>query len=378
MPRQVRRRGAALAPAGDNRILRDYTTPGHPVAYSAPGAVAKHYGITTKKAKEILEKIDGYTLHREYKKPKVYNPYYVHKRREQIQGDLIDVSKIARQNGGTKFLLLLIDIFTKKMWVYPLLNKSARVVKDALTRWLDSLRTLPKKLVTDNGTEFTNRNVQQLLTDRGVVWEAARGMMKACVAERANKTLQILIYKHLSENETLKYSNVLQDLVKTYNRRPHRTLEGMTPLTADRVANENEVQGIHHARYAKVAEKRKNKLPFKVGDTVRVKTQAKSKITSSSRAYAEQFHGEYYRITRINRTLPIALYHLSSLDTGEHIVGGFYANELQRQRLDSYKIERVLGERVRNGERELRVKWKYFGNRWNEWIKADNIRRVYT
>ena len=358
------------------RILRAYNKPGHPVAFSAPATVADHFKVPLKFAKETLEHDDGYNLHREYKQPRVYNPYYTHSRREQVQADLIDVGKIANNNDGCKFLLVLIDIFTKKCWVYPLQNKSANEMLTAMRDWLGRLRQPPKKLVTDRGLEFTNRRLQNLLREHGVEWFAANGTMKAAIAERVNKTLQVMIYKYLTAKETTRYIDKLPSIVASYNKRPHRTLQGLSPKLADLPRNEGLVQSIHHLRYEKLARHRKDNLPFKVGDIVRVKTEAK-KISSSNRAYAEQFHGEYFSIVRINRTLPIAMYYLRSLDTGELIEGGFYANELQRQRGDVYKIEKVLRRRTRGGVREVRVKWKYFGDRWNEWIPEADIVQVF-
>lgn len=356
-------------------VSRAFTTPGHPIAFSSPGRVATHFGISRKKAREILEQIEGYTLHREYKQPKQYNPFYVHGRRKQVQADLIDVSRISGTNDGVTFLLVLIDIFTKRIWVYPLRQKRALVVKNVMAGWLNSLDVTPEKLMTDRGTEFVNAPVRQLLASHNVEWQPANGTLKACIAERVNKTLQILMYKYLSENETTRYIDVLPALVETYNKRGHRTLEGISPEEADLPENEARIQAIFHARYELIGRGRKPPK-FKVGALVRIKTLAK-KITSSSRAYAEQFKGEYFSIVRINRTLPIPLYYLRSVDTGELIEGGFYANELQRIRGDVYKIERVLRRRVRNGVREIYVKWRYFGDRWNEWIPADNVVRVF-
>jgi hypothetical protein len=358
------------------RVIDAYVTPGHPTAFSTPQRVSKHFNISLSKAKEILEHVEGYTLHREYKQPNFYNPYYVHGRREQVQGDLIDVSRISRENEGNTFLLVLIDIFTKKLWVYPIKRKDRINMTAAMTLWLNAIDRPPRKLMTDRGLEFTNRPVQALLRSHNVLWQPANGTLKACIAERVNKTLQILIYKYLTENETIKYIDVLAQLVVTYNERGHRTLEGMTPAQADLPTNEARVRAIFHEKYEDANKHRKTTLPFKVGDMVRLKTEA-HKISSSSRAYAEQFHGEYYRIMRINRTMPVAVYYLRSLDTGELIEGGLYANELQRQRGDLYKIETVLDRRGRGRRRELLVKWRYFGPRWNEWILASNVGRVY-
>lgn len=358
------------------RILKAYNKPGHPIAFSAPASVAEYFNVSLKFAKEVLEHDDAYNLHREYKQPKVYNPYYSHSRREQVQADLIDVSKIANNNDGCRFLLVLIDIFTKRVWVYPLKSKSGKDMLHAMRTWVESLRQPPSKLVTDRGLEFTNRRLQELLRRHNIEWYAAGGTMKAAIAERVNKTLQILIYKYMTAKETTRYIDKLPSIVATYNKRPHRTLKGLPPKLADLPRNEGLVQSIHHLRYEKIARHRKTELPYKVGDLVRIKTEAK-KISSSTRAYAEQFHGEYFRIIRINRTMPIAMYYLRSLDTGEMIQGGFYANELQRQRGDVYKIERVLGRRTRRGVREVHVKWKYFGDQWNEWIPETEIVEVY-
>lgn len=357
------------------RVQRAYTTPGNAVAFSTPSRVAKHFNIKESVAREILEHLDGYTLHREYKQPKQYNPYYVHNRREQVQADLIDIGKIAASNDGIRFLLLLIDIMTKKIWVYALRRKTAMTMKRALSHWLLRLDEMPQKLRTDRGLEFSAGPVQQLLRSHNIEWQPAAGTLKACIAERVNKTLQILIYKYLTENETVRYLDVLPRLVKTYNSRGHRTLEGMSPDEADRPGNEARVQAIFHERYAKLAEQRREPR-LKVGQVVRIKTEPK-KISSSSRAYAEQFHGEYFSIMRINRTLPIPLYYLRSQDSGELIEDGFYANELQVVRGDVYKIETVLDRRRRRGRAEILVKWKYFGPQWNSWIPSTNVRRVY-
>jgi len=357
------------------RVLRAYTNPGHAVAYSAPATVAKYFGISKKRAKYFLEHSEGYTLHREYKKPSTYNPYYVHNRREQVQADLIDIARIAPNNDGVRFLLLIIDIFTKKVWLYPLIRKTAQEMKHALETWLATLRVKPSKFVSDRGLEFLAGSVQAVLRSANIEWQPANGTMKAAVAERANKTIQILIYKYLTENETLRYIDVLPRLVTTYNRRTHRSLDGMTPNQADAPQNEHLVQAIAHERYAKLGQKRRSPR-FKLGDLVRVKTDP-HKISQNRRAYAEQYTGEYFSIARINRTLPIPMFYLRSLNTGDLIEGAFYAEELQRQRGDIWKVETILRERTRRGVREVFVKWKHFDARWNSWIPRANIVREF-
>ena len=269
-----------MAAPSDDFILNSYVTPGNPIAFSTPSRVAKFFAISEKRAKRLLEKKDGYTLHREYKQPSIYNPYYVHNRREEMQADLIDVSQLAEQNDGIRFLLVIIDIFTKFTWVIPLKTKKATDMKEAFTIWLSNLDVSPEKIMTDNGNEFKNRLVRQIFQDHNIEWMSAHGTLKACIAERVNKTIQILMHKFMTENETLRYIDALPNLTLTYNNRGHRTLKGMTPSDADKVENENEVHGIHMNRYQERKEKFEKrlgnkKLPFQVGDVVRIKTQPK-------------------------------------------------------------------------------------------------------
>ena len=362
------------------RILQDYRTPGHPTAFSAPGTVARFHNISEAKARRYLEHAQTYTLFREYKQPRVYNPYYVHNRRKEVQADLIDISSIAADNDGVKFLLLYIDIFTKRVWIQPLRSKEGHRVAVALRRWLTSLgNDTPEIFKTDLGTEFRNRQVQAVLASYNVRWDGAIGTSKACIAERANKTLQTLIYKYINSREGSRYIDALPELVRTYNTRRHRTLKGMSPAEADLPQNEARIQAINHQKYEKIGAqraRRQKNARFKVGDLVRLKTDP-AKLSSSRRSYAQQFHGEYFRVTRINRTLPIPMYYLRSLDTDEHIEGGLYAEQLQRVRGNVWLIERVHRREVRRGVPYLFVKWLWFGPRHSEWIREDSVTQAY-
>jgi hypothetical protein len=358
-------------------VKKKYTTPGHPIAFGALSGIYKHFkgAISLPLIRRALSQIDGYTLHREYKRPHVFNPYFIYHRRALVQCDLIDIAKIKEKNKGVTFLLVLIDCFSRKLWVYPLKNKRGTTVRDAFVEWLNSLQKLPFKLQMDMGTEFWNTHVKELMKDKGVVLLAANGFSKASMAERVNKTLQILIYKYLSENETLKYIDVLSDLVKTYNTRGHRTLQYMTPNEADNPKNGPQVRGIHMMRYTKIFNKRK-KPTLRKNDIVRIKTSS-TRPSSSSRAYAEQFHTQQYKIIRVNTRMPIPTYTIQSVDSEELITGDFYANELTIVKGDIFKIEKIIKTQGKGRNKKHFVKWKDFGPQWNSWIKASDVVRGF-
>lgn len=354
----------------NQRVQQDFRTPGKPTAFSAISNVARSHNISREKAQEQLEHIDSYVLHKETKRPKQFNPYYVYKKRELMQADLIDIQKLSNFNNNVKYILLIIDVFSRKIFVYTLKSKRAQEMIQKLTQFLrDVGRPYPAAIMTDAGMEFWARAVRNLLNSRNIELRLASGTSKACYAERANKTLQILIYKYLSDRETAKYVDVLEDLVKSYNSRGHRSLEYLSPNDADKPQNQQQVLAIARRRVDKI---KREKPKLKLGDMVRIKTDAKG-VDPARRAYAEHFHGEYFVITRINRVLPVPMYYLRSMNTGEHIDGGFYYNELSRVRGDVFKIEKVIKRRGRGRNKQVFVKWKYFNDTWNEWIPENQI-----
>lgn len=359
-----------LPSALTNAIIEAYRTVGHPVALSAPGRVAKHFNVTKEQAKLALQQIDSYTTHKEYKRPRYYNPYYIYSP-DFFQCDLMEVRALSSYNDGINYLCLIICVFSRKIWVYPMKNKKGVTMVKLIEHWLDNLplHVRVKTWMSDRGKEFTYAGVAQLLKERGIKQQFALGTSKAAYAERAQKSYQLLLYRYLSDRETFRYLDVLDDLVKTYNDREHRSLNGLTPNEAFKKKNRNYVRGIHMARYAKI---RPRKPKLSVGDVVRVKSVA-SKIATASRSYVPQFKPEYFVVTRVNTKLAIPMYQIRSMDTDEDISGQFYEAELSKVGSDVFKVERVIRWKGKTPNRQALVKWLHFGEQHNSWVAERDI-----
>ena len=50
---------------------------------------------------------------------------------ETWAADLVDMSDFSRDNKGNKFILSIIDVFSKYGWLIPLKNKKGVTVRDA-------------------------------------------------------------------------------------------------------------------------------------------------------------------------------------------------------------------------------------------------------
>jgi len=66
----------------------------------------------------------------------------------------MDFSKLAPYNNNYKWILSVIDLFTKKAWVAALKNKTASEVWNALKKILDEMDETPHIIQSDNGNEF--------------------------------------------------------------------------------------------------------------------------------------------------------------------------------------------------------------------------------
>ena len=86
---------------------------------------------------------------------------------DQWQADLVDMSTYKEFNQGYKYLLTIIDIFSKFAWVLPLKSKTGDGLVAALQHVFAGDRQ-PIKFNTDQGTEFENKKVQSFLKKSNV------------------------------------------------------------------------------------------------------------------------------------------------------------------------------------------------------------------
>ena len=64
---------------------------------------------------------------------------------------------ISKSNKRIRFLLCVIDIFSKYAWVIPLKDKNGTAVTNACQKILDKCNGKPNKIWVDKGSEFYNR-----------------------------------------------------------------------------------------------------------------------------------------------------------------------------------------------------------------------------
>lgn len=186
--------------------------------------------VSKKEADEFLSKQE---LSQRFKQKKVKKSQYDHIVSlavfHKLQADLLDVHQLWKQNGGVRWLFNIVDIHSRYAWVYPIKNKTSAEVTRAFDKFLQENQKHdnypPAILQTDNGKEFINRPFQQLLSKHNIKHNLNRpGDHKAqSIIERFNKTIRTMIERYLDSRNTLKYINVLDDLIYNYNHSIHST-----------------------------------------------------------------------------------------------------------------------------------------------------------
>ena len=97
--------------------------------------------------------------------------------------DLIDMQAFSKDNIVIKYLLTVIDIFSKFVWIVPLKRKTEQEFANAFSRILKERR--PSETWVDKGRQFYNKDVQKL-----VELYSTENEDKSCVIERFNRTIK--------------------------------------------------------------------------------------------------------------------------------------------------------------------------------------------
>ena len=146
---------------------------------------------------------------------------------QQWQADLVDMSRLKKVSDGTTFILTVIDVFSKLAWCVPLKNKSAASLVASFIQLL--CNRAPNTLQTVKGTAFFNRPLQKLLKEHGVHHFATHTEeTKASIVEKFNRTLKTRMWHYFTKNQSVRYVDVLQASMRSYNDTSHRSI-GMAP-----------------------------------------------------------------------------------------------------------------------------------------------------
>ena len=162
---------------------------------------------------------------KKFNKRKVFSQF-----KDNIWGvDLADMQSLSRKNKSIKYLLCVIDLFSKYAFIVPLKDKKGVSIVNAFDKIIKQSNRKPNKIWIDQGSELYNRDFKKWLSDNNIEMYSTYNEGKSVVAERFIRTLKNKLYKHMTATSKNVYYNVLDDVVRKYNNTKHSTIK-MKPI----------------------------------------------------------------------------------------------------------------------------------------------------
>jgi hypothetical protein len=358
----------------DAILETEYFNPERPAAYAGPQKVfsvlrRKYPGLfTLEYISKWLSKQDAYAVQKPIRHRFKTANVRVTSINEQWDVDLLSMINLSNDNDGVRYLLCAIDIFSRKLMVQPLKNKTAKSVLEGMKKILKYEQ--PKKIRADKGSEFVNQWFKKLMEKENIYFFTTQNPPKANFVERVQRTLKTSVYRFMRHKRNYRYIDNLDKIVSSYNNSPHRGLKGLSPNQINKNNEADVWASIYLTKHPLV--KRKPIYKFKVGDLVRISFNK----APFRRAYQEQFTTEVFKISNRMLKQGIVMYRLKDLKN-EEVKGLFYNSELQKVDKDEnslWFIERIIRRRKKKTKMEYLVKWQGFPDAFNSWVDANDVK----
>ena len=278
--------------------------------------------------------------------------------------DLVFMDKLSKWNKGFKYLLTVIDVFSKFAWVVPLKDKKGSSITTAFADIIKTYKRKPEYLWVDKGSEFYNKTFKEWLLQNDIELYSTFNEGKAVIIERFNRTLKSRMYKQFTiQNNTIWY-NIIDKLVDEYNKTKHGSIK-LTPVEASKKKN----HGLVYFNLYGDIEALKQKPKFKIGDMVRI---SKYKRKVFDKGYTPNWSEEVFTVDKIQYTNPIT-YKLKDL-RGEDIQGSFYELELLKAEQEVFRIDKVIRRDYK--KKQALVSWKGYSDDFNTWIPMKDLKNI--
>ena len=277
--------------------------------------------------------------------------------------DLVEMQEWSKENEGFRYMLNVVDVFSKYAWSIPMKDKTALTTLNAFKQIVESSKRTPKHIWVDQGKEFYNKHMDEWIKENNIIRYSTYGEHKSAVVERFNRTLKTNMWKRFTAENTRNWINMLDKLLLNYNNKFHSTIK-MTPTEASKQKNKTQV--LENKIYLEHG----NENPkFKVGDKVRI-SRVKGLF---EKGYLPNWSEALYIVDTVKKTNPYT-YTVRDMN-GEEVLGSFYTEELQKSTQEVFRIEKIIRKKKINGIEHGLVKWLGYNDKFNEWKPMSEIEK---
>ena len=294
----------------------------HPAGFSGIGSLAKASTKKQHEAKEFLEKQPTYRRfrvpRRKIKRAQVEAPGVG----VQFQADLFDLSKLSWHNKSNKWVVLVVDAFSRFVACEPAKNKTGPVIAHALDVIFSRLTTQNRiaphaQLATDLGNEFYNQHATEIYQKYNLAHWPLRSPIKCAFAEISGRYVVARLYKIMDHRKNKTWIGVLQASVEAKNARKNKKTAGLSPNEINFDNQELVHKSLYPNGYIRP------QFTLTIGDRVQV---VKNRLP-----FAKSYHGYYsdkvYIVSKLH-AYSVPRYSIIDEEDSEPIDGTWYADEL--------------------------------------------------
>jgi len=212
-----------------------------------------------------------------------------------IQMDIFDMQNYTRTNKGYKYILCIIDVFTRKVWTYSMKKKDNENVQESFKKFLQQSgiqNNTPTILMSDNDSTFINKSFQEILEKNKIIHQPniiddhhALGLI-----DRFARTIKTIFTRLFVQTKSDNWIDHIDEIVGNYNNNGHTAIDNIKPNDAFLKKNLKKIYNINYEKSLfniSVSD-------IDVNDKVRIKLKGKFRKGTDAR-----YTDEVYTVTKV-------------------------------------------------------------------------------
>jgi len=193
--------------------------------------------VSEKRLYRVLNEDDIYLMHKKRQRNIARRFFDINYYCEVLQVDLAHMFEY----NNFKYFVLVVDIFSSKLFGAPLKTKNSDEVAKVLRTLLNNYKTPITKIESDRGSEFGGK-VKELLKKSNIVYRFKFGKNKASVIEHYIAICKKRIFMRLRGTLSKDWITALKEILIQFNNTPLKRLGWIKPSDINSVADSVKVQ----------------------------------------------------------------------------------------------------------------------------------------
>jgi hypothetical protein len=216
----------------------------------------KNEGIKTTK-KEIDEFINNRVEQQKTvinnERKKTLGKIVAYRQLSLVQMDIYVMAKYVKGNKGYKYILCMIDVFTRKVWAYKMKKKDNQNVQDSFKQFISDSKIkkyTPTILMSDNDGTLINKSFHEILEKNQIIHQPnilddhhALGLI-----DRFARTLKMILTRLFLQTKSTNWINYLDEIIKNYNNNGHSAIDYISPNEAFLKKNFEKIYNINYEK----------------------------------------------------------------------------------------------------------------------------------